>query len=383
MRPFFLSLFVLTLTLFSCKVTKKAYESGDYETAVFNSIERLRKSPNNKKSRETLKLAYPELVETLLDQVAQESRSSNPLRYERMADHYDLLNKIHDEIRRSPAAKKVITNPRFFGSEYAEATQRSAEARYALGKQELDRGRQGDRESAKEAYYHFAKAQEWQPGYRDAADQQMEALDYATILIQIESIPMHSRALQLSNEFFENQLAEYIASAPFSPFVRFLVPGEASRLNRQPDQILQMTFDDFVVGQAYVKETVSERLRDSVVVGEVEIKEDSVADVYGTVEAKVHRFHKEISSRGLLDFRVLDARSGAVITQQKFPGTFIWVDRWGYYQGDKRALDEEDQQYMRKNRELPNPPPQDLFIEFTRPIFSQVTNFVGNYYQNY
>ena len=383
MRPMILILLSILLFGSACKVTKKAYQEGDYETAVLNSVERLRSSPQNKKSRETLYLAYPVLVETLQDEIAQESRSSNPLRWEKVAQRYDLLNRVYDEILRSPAAMEVISSPKFFGSEYSNATLKAAESRYALGKQALEQGKQGQRERAKEAFYHFEKALEWRSGFRDADALRMESRDVATLIIQIEPIPMHSRALQLSNEFFESQLAEYIATAPLSPFVRFLTPGESSRLTREPDQILRMSFDDFVVGQAYVKETVVERVRDSVIVGEVKIKTDSVADVYGTVKAQVHRFHKEISSGGLLDLRIIDPQTGAIISQRKFPGSFIWVDRWGYYQGDERALSSEDKDYMRRRREAANPPPQDLFIEFTKPIFSQATSFVADYYQNY
>ncbi|GAB4406222.1 MAG: hypothetical protein OHK0039_07800 [Bacteroidia bacterium] len=371
----------LILVLSACKVTQKAYERGDYETAVFNSIERLRRSPENKKASQTLAEAYPAMQTYLQEQIEQLKLSNNPLRWEAVARNYETLNRAYDEIQRSPAARRIIRSPQQYQREYGEATRLAAESRYALGIQGLQRAQAGDRNSAKDAYEHFRRALEWRPGFRDAEDRSLEALDLATIYIEVEPIPMHSRALALSNEFFENQLFEYMASSPISPFVRFVSAADTRTLRRDPDHILRMGFDDFVVGQAYVKETVMQRRRDSVVVGTVKISEDSTVNVYGTVEAEMHQFMKQISSSGLLDLRIIDGRTGTILAQRKFPGTFVWTDRWGFYQGDKRALDPEDEDFVRKRSESPNPPPQVLFVEFTKPIFSQVTAFVSDYYR--
>ncbi|MEL6589837.1 MAG: hypothetical protein AAFQ68_07155 [Bacteroidota bacterium] len=369
--------------LSACKSTKRAYQKGDYETAIFNSIERLRKIPNNKKARQTLSQAYPDFLTYMQDNIDQAKISGDQLRWEEVAGYYNLLNRVYDDIQRSPAAKEVIRNPKRFTSEYREATQKAAEVRYFLGKQGLEQGRSGQREAAKDAYFHFGKALEWQPGYRDAENLMLEAQDLATLYVQIEPIPMHSRTLALSNEFFENQIAEYIASTTFNPFIRFFMPSQVASMGRNADQLVRMQFDDFVVGQAYVKETVVNRQRDSVVVGKVNITPDSTVNAYGTVKAEVHHFQKQITSTGLLDMKIIDIRTGRVVSQRKFPGTFVWYDYWGFFNGDERALEKADDRYLRKNREIPAPPPQDLFIEFTRPIFSQVTDYVSNFYRNY
>ncbi|MEO1451996.1 MAG: hypothetical protein AAFV07_20865, partial [Bacteroidota bacterium] len=202
-------LLIVVTGLFGCRSTKKAYERGDYDTAVVNSIERLRRSPNNKKSRETLRAAYPALIDYMLEQVEQDKLSSHPLRWEDVARHYGVLNKVYDEIRRSPAASDVIRNPQNFQAEYNSATLKAAESRYALGSQRLDDGRRGDREAAKEAFTHFGEALRWRKNFRDAVALKAEAREYATLYVLVENIPMHSRTLSLSNEFFENQMFEY------------------------------------------------------------------------------------------------------------------------------------------------------------------------------
>ena len=383
MRSILSSLIVLAIIFSACKSTKKAYQRGDYETAVFNSVKRLQSSPKNKKSRETLAKAYPDMVDFYEDQIQNLKLGNDTYRWEKVIDYYEILNRAYSEISRIPAARTIIPNPKNYQSELNDAQYKAAEVRYALGMQDLELGRQGNRFKAKEAFYSFRKVDELQRGFRDTQDRMYEAKDLATVMVVIEPIPMHSRTLALSNEFFDNQMTEFIKATKMSPFVQFITPQETRMLNRDPDHVIQMVFDDFVVGQAYVKETVFNRTQDSVVVGEVEISPDSVADVYGSVKAEVHQFQKEISSSGLLDFRIIDGRSGSIVSQRKFPGTFVWFDKWGFYNGDDRALTDEDEEFMRRKRESPNPPPQDLFIEFTKPIFDQVTNYVRNYYRDY
>ena len=375
---------IICISFASCKSTKKAYKKGDYETAVFNSIDRLRKSPNNKKARETLKLAYSDLSADLLKQVANARKSPDPFRFESIVDHYSVLTRIYREVQRAPGAKRILTSVKDYSSDLNSAKLKAAEVRYAQGERALAQAmEEGDREIAKQAFFHFQKADNYQPGFRSSRAKMEDARAYATLFIKIDPIPMHSRTLSLTNEFFENQMTEYIRSHPTSEFIQFVSARQDMPEDRVPDQIIRMIFDDFVVGQSYIKEKVIERTRDSVVVGSVEIKPDSTADVYGTVKAEVHQFQKEITSSGLLDMQIIDGRTGELLTQRKFPGTFIWYDKWGFFNGDKRAITEEDKDFTRKRKESREPLPQDLFIEFTKPIFTQVTGFVTEYYRNY
>ena len=374
------------ILLAGCSSGKKSYQQGDYGEAVFQSTKRLRQSPNNKKALETIANAYPQMVRYNLDRVNNLKRSGKVARWEDIMSLYDELNRAYDEIQRSPAALRLVPEARSYISEFELARLKAAEARYAIAEKEMVIAVSGDREAAKRAYDSFEIADDLQPGFRDARLRMEMALDLATVYVKIEPIPMHSRALELSNEFFQNKIIEYARSANINTFVRFLTEKEFKSFNKQPDQNIQMIFDDFVVGQAFVKETVEQRVRDSVVVGTVDVTEGGekvTKDVYETVKVEVHIFEKKLESSGLLDFRIVDSNNGAVITQQKFPGTHIWIDYWGFFNGDERALTKEDKNRLRKKREVMPPPPQDLFVAFTEPIYGQITRFVRDYYRGY
>ena len=66
---------------------------------------------------------------------------------------------------------------------------------------------------------------------------------------------------------------------------------------------------------------------------------------------------------------------------EKFPGEFVWVNKWGSFNGDERALTRE-QINIANQRPMQPPPPQNLFIEFCKPIYGQMRSKVESYYSN-
>lgn len=367
-----------SLLLCACQTGQKAYQQGNYEEAVLDAVKRLRNNPDSRKAAEAIQAAYPALVKYYQTQVNQAKTSSNPLRWEKVMDRYARLNRIFDEIQRSPVALDLLGQPQSFERDYELAKRKSVEARYALGKSELEKGY---RENAKLAYEHFDRLLALQPSYRDAEDLKYQALEMATLFIAVEPIPLQSQRYKFSAEFFQNQILEHFNTRSRNDFVRFIPTGDETLRTRKPDHVIKMIFDDFIVGQAYIKETVLDRTRDS-----VKIKAtvgDSTVDAYTKVNAKMHIFQKEISSSGRLDLQILDAAGKTTLTQRKFPGTFVYYDEWGFFQGDKRALTDNDLDIITRNNPLPDPLPQTLFLEFTKPIYDQVTGFIRQYYRNY
>ena len=104
--------------------------------------------------------------------------------------------------------------------------------------------------------------------------------------------------------------------------------------------------------------------------------------VYGTVKAVLYHYTKTTTSKGIVSFRIIDAKTGALLSVQKMPGEFVWKSEWATFNGDERALSPEQIQLTRQ-KELPAPAPQELFIEFTRPIYDQITTKLKEFYKGY
>lgn len=375
--PFFL---LCAILFFDCSSGKKAFERGDYYDAVLKAVNRLRQKPNHKKSRETLREGYPLALQTLEQDARNSLTGNHPFKYRETLRSYELINAMYEEIRRSPGALRVIPRPKNYYDKMAEIKQKAAKESYDAGIIALKRE---TREDAKKAYFLFQDANTFVSNYKDVRKKLEEALFIATLKVVVEQIPVPTR-YDLSARFFQDKIEEYLHSHFRSnQFVRFYTPREAER-EKLPyvDQYLRLQFDDFVVGETHVLRDTETISRDSVKVGTVTLEDGTKKDAYGTVKAKLTVWKKEVSSRGLFSMKVYNARTNAVLSHEKFSGEFVWLSQWGSFNGDERALTEE-QLAICKNSEVPPPPPQDLFIEFTRPIYDQLLPAVNNFYSRY
>ena len=357
-----------------CSTGKKAFEKGNYDQAVALAVNRLQKDPDNAKALRTLKQAYQFAEEEHQTRIKEISASADVYRWEAILNEYERLNTLAESIRRCPSCREAVGEKPKYVTQITEAKLKAAEVRYANGQKLLA---EQNRLSAKTAYQDFERAEQLYPGFKDAKQKIDEAYAAAILKVVVEPVIVSRGQYELSNEYFQNKIYEYLQKYERSSFIKFYTPKEARTKFFVPDQVLTLSFDDFVVGQTYLKEKEQEVKRDSVVIAKKDDKE-----VYGTVKAQFITFEKNISSSGLLDFRIMDWKTKNIITQEKMPGTFIWRDEWATYKGDERAL-ADDHKKMLKRKESPNPNPQFLFVEFTKPIYAQLTNKIQSFYRRY
>lgn len=379
MNPVRLLILIGVLFLTACTSGKKAYERGDYFEAVMQSVNRLRQNPDHDKSRETLKNSYPLAVDWLVTDANNQIASNSPSKWRNAIASYDKINQMYETIRQSPGALKVIRDPKNYYAEIGPLKEKAAEESYNAG---IDALMKGTRDEAKRAYYNFSDAQAFVPGYKDVIEYLDKSKFEATLKVIIEQVAVPAR-YSLSGDFFQDKVEEYLhQNYPDRGFIKFYTPEEAKNINLpKVDQILRIQFDDFSVGNTTVKEKEETVKRDSVKVGEAKVDGKTIP-VYNTVSAKLITTRKEVVSSGLLSMIIVDANSNGVLTHKKFPGEYSWVSTWGRFNGDERALSDQ-QLAICKRKELQPPVAQDLFLEFTRPIYNQLIPALQGFYRNY
>jgi hypothetical protein len=222
------------------------------------------------------------------------------------------------------------------------------------------------------------KANEYVGGYRNVNDRIVEALEMAIFKVVVQK-PITPQAYQLTSDFFYNNLMVQMSQTTATGFVRFYSEEEAvnERLT-QPDHYLVLDFNEFSVGNMHETKSTVELKRDSVITGTTTVSGKS-QNVYGTVKADFTTFKREVSAQGTLSVKIINAVNNRVEENRNFPGKYVWVNEWASYNGDDRALTDRQKQ-MAKNEPAMPPPQQDLFIEFTKPIFNQTVSFVRTYY---
>lgn len=378
MKTFLHSLLaLLVLTIVSCATGKNALEKGNYETALDRAINRLQSNPDNKKSQDVLIEGYRLASNYHMDYIRMLAVNNDPNKWEATYYQYKQLNSYYRQIQRCPACLSLVM-PKSYISEESEAARKAAEYQIELGNNALATN---TIEGGRRAFKHFNFALNFDRNVPNIDSLLTDARNMGTVRVLIEPIPIHSRNLELTNEYFENRVIEYLDRFSQGRFVQFFTVDEAEQIDLQPDQIVSMQFDDFVLGQTLIESKTKEVKRDSVVVGQFTDDKGVKHDVYNTVKAELTINRKTLSSQGVMNFEIRDAYTNRILTNRKLPSKDVWVHEWASFNGDSRALT-RDEIEMSKLKELPPPPPQTLFIGFVDRIYDQIIGSISNFYRD-
>ena len=359
-----------------CATGEKALKQGNYDKAVFQATKRLKSDTDNVDALLTLRNAYPTAQRKHLQNIDFAKRSSDRFKWEGVARGYNDLNELADAIRSTPAAQSVVPNAVFYVDELNDAREQAAAKRYEVGESLLARG---DHASGREAVDHFSMAERMMPGYRDVRAKLAVAREQATVKVVINPIACATRDIDVV--FIENSMRTFLNDYRPGEFVRFYSAAEAQASGiATPDQIVDMKFDGFAIGQSKVIEKSQEVRKDNVVIGQT--RSIPPLDVVGSVKATVITHKKTVSSNAQLDFQIRDGRTGRVLRHKKLPGSYVWEHEWGTFRGDERAVPGNLKRIVNQNDAQP-PGRQELFVGFAEPIFQQACGEMRDFYQRY
>lgn len=363
------------MLLLSCSSPKNQFEKGNYEKAVELSIKKLRKKPSNSKQQAILKAAYAYAVQVSEQKIIQFEQSTYEFKWDNVISQFKKMQSLYIALLRCPGCLEVVT-PVDYQQKLNEALAQGASSYVSAGlkamaTQQKDKGR--------EAYRYFLTAKGYKQDFIGIDDYLVNAQSLGTEIIGISNIPVASKGLELSTAFFQQQLLQLLNQLNYR-FASFVALETLEAEGVSPDQVVDLSFDDYSIGQTYLKETRETVVRDSVNVGEVRDSLGNKTLVYGKVEAELQRFEKTIESGGLLNIAIVQPATRQTLYQQKIPSTFIWTNDWVVYQGDKRALTDQEVN-LTKNKEILPPSPQELFHAFTQPLFDQTAGIVRQRYR--
>lgn len=380
MRHAFLLIMILNLITISCSRSgKKALEKGNFYEAVRQSTEKLRKDPNNQDAAEVLKKAYRFGAEDYLKNVERARISNQPFKYERVTESYQKLNEMYEMIEKCSKCRSLVV-PTAYYSEYEENRNRAAEERIRAADAQLAKN---NRTAAKDAYNHLLAIKGFAPDYKGLDERLESALDAASLHVVVENPVLNSRLFQYSNQYFQDRINEYLqTNKRLNKFIRFYHPVEAESIKLKPDHVVRLEFLDFVVGQTLIQSDTKEVIsKDSVLIGTTKL-EGKELNIYDKVKAKYTLNKKTVRSNGILLMEITDYQNRKTLLKTEMPGEFIWTNEWANYNGDERALTKEQLKLTTVREEMP-PPPQQLFIEFCRPIYNQFTGRIKSFYDKY
>ena len=382
MQRYLLFLIACSLLLSSCSTGRKSLQQGNYYDAITKAASRLSNDPNNRKASEVVQDGYPLAVTYYQEEIDQVLTGNDPFKWKRTLEIMQTVNQMSDQIRRIPAARKLISNPKTYTTELVDVQNRAAQEYYDAGMDMLSRN---TRESAKQAFFHFQNADGLVRGYKDSQKKMLEAKNLATMNIVVEQIPVNGKYEYSAQFFYDNVFQMLNQQFQEKDFVHFYSPEQAEKSNlKYPDMVLQMGFYDFFIDRPQHFEENRDLSRQIEEQYQVKITKDSTVTRTRQVmkKGKIKIVTDQVASGGLLELKAVEFQSQKIVFTDKIPGQYTWENKYGVFVGDEEVLDKNLIAIV-NNKVLTPPASQDMFVLFTKPIFDQLTGKLTNYFRQF
>lgn len=382
MRKYIYFLLTGVLILNSCSTGQKSLDQGNYYDAIMKAVSRLSSDSDNRKASQVISEGYPMAVTYYQEEIDKVLTSNDPFKWKRTLEIMQTVNQMSDEIRRIPAARKLVSSPKNYTSEMTNVQNRAAQEFYDAGTDELSRK---TRENAKQAYFHFQNADGLVRGFKDSQQKMRLAKDMATLKVVVEQIPVNGKFEYSAQFFYDNVFQMLNQQFQEKDFVHFFSPEEAEKTKlKYPDMVLQMGFYDFFIDRPQHSEEEKTLSREIEEKYQVKINKDSTVTRTRMVpkKGKIKILTDQVGSGGLLELKAVEFQSKKIVFTDKIPGQFTWQNKYGIFVGDNEVLTNELTAILNNKMIMP-PPAQDMFVLFTKPIFNQLADKLTNYFRQY
>jgi hypothetical protein len=365
-------LFFGILAINACKSTKKLFDKGQYDKALYSALDDIKKKPGNTSAASILPQAYNEAAAKYENAIAgAKSGTTTAEKLDIIYKDYRALQKMYDAIAATPAAFGHVT-ARNYTSELSAAAEDAALFRYNAGMDMLQRG---DRISAQKAFENFKLTASYLPGYKDVEDRKAAAYDLAVANVVVDKFDQRFGGMNVNGDYFQNDIVRTLNNIGNSHYYQFYAINEPRARQVRVDQYMDINVYDIWFGQ------LASNSYSYSVSKEITEKDDRDPKLTRklTVTASVSVTRRVKDCRAIMDYRITDAASRRMIANDRIPAQYTWEKLTGNYTGDSRALGDKDWAIVRGTYN--NQPGYDeLYRQLTNQLMNQFNNRMRNIY---
>lgn len=377
MNKIYLLPLVALFILFGCKSASKAYESGDYQSAISRSLKKLQKDPYDYEAQDVLKKAYAFAVNKHQDEIRMLTASSSENRYEQIYYQYNTLQGLYRDIRDIPSADKAV-KPTDYSSYLETYKGKIADLHVEKGDTWM---KEGTRRGAREAYSQYRLALNHRPEsmvIKDKLEAAYEAAVVDVLLLPTNTYTGNINSYEVRN--FQNRIISQLANNSTYQFIRYFSETDLKAKKVKPLETVEVQLSHLDIGRAFDESSTREVSKD-VVVKETVYKPDSVVKQTSTVKAKIITTKRTVVSMGDV---VLTARDslGKVVWTEVVKGEHRWQTQFATYNGDERALSDTDMNLV-NSKEQKAPSESTVINEVLRQLGSNLSSRLQNHYTRY
>jgi hypothetical protein len=362
-------IFIPSTLVLGCASGLGAYKKGNYYEAVLESVQNLRRSPENKKSKQALALSYQAAVSLINTDIQNQINSNAYLKWKHVIGSYQQINNLYENIRTSPAALKIITKPIDAYKELKVAKDSAAVECYNAGIQEMLKG---TREDAKKAYFLFTDANNYSPGYKETIELMLQAKTNATLNVMVKASPNNNFGWNFDPVIFRSNRNQFVAF--------YTEQQVRDKSVQKVDQYLLVSVNGYQESRPSLSKNTQE-YQENIQVGTKKDSTGKEVPIKQLVKGQATVYDKQILSSGSLQLAIEDATRSALLNNSIIQGDQNWSCRWATCGGDMRAIPSGIKNFCGKPELYP--PSNFLINQTKKELDNKLSNAISEFYSSY
>lgn len=370
-KIFTLSLLLYSVLLFSCKGSKSSYRNDQKDLSML--IKRLTKRGSDDKVLEDIRSVYFPALQKAQQNISSYRYDPVPEKWGKIIPQMEAMQKMYDIINTNAYAVRMIQPVNFYRN-IKEAKDSAASDYYDYGNRYFEKD---GRENSKLAFTAFKVANEYSPNYKDARTKMQEAFDRSIVHVLVN--PLQYNGFGFNNNWnwnnysnrdqqFQYQLMNDLGGRRNNNIpARFYTEWDLRRENRAPDLVVDLVWQNMRFDQPMDRTTSYNRSR------QIETGKDTAnRPIYQTVNATVFVTERQLNADADLNIIITDAVNRRQVEWQNLPSNYRYSFEYATYQGDRRALDDNDWNLINRTNNQQMPTREDALQEMMRRIYSDV-----------
>ncbi|WP_274474440.1 hypothetical protein [Mangrovimonas aestuarii] len=365
------ALIVMAISCSSRKQMEKALNSGNYDHAISTALKKLATN-KDKKSKEDfivmLQAAYKKATNRDLNRINQLKQDGNPEFYKSIFEIYADLNARQEAIK---PLLPLYVNGRMVKFEFNDYTSQIVQAKNEASNYLYNKGLEllnsNSKFDSREAYNTFNYIQRINPNYKDVKQLMQEAHFLGTnfVIVSVSNqtqqvIPkrLEQDLLNMNTYNLNDFWTAYHAQPSSDVDYDYSMELQLKNINISPEQIRERSYNrekEVVDGWEYLLDRNGNVVKDSL--GN-DIKIDKIVRVQCNI-IEVSQF-KSSQVKGRVIYQ--DLKSRQPLDNFPLASEFIFENIYASYQGDSRALTDEDRRLI-NGRPVPFPSNEQMVYD--------------------
>jgi hypothetical protein len=371
------------------KQADKAYQLGDYDSAVESCIASLQAKRDYDKSLTLMNEIFPIAVKSHIRAIDRLPSSGNDFYNDKIVQHFTDLIHLVEIVENLNHPKTEVwffkANVQDYSDALNEAKLNASEAHYKVGKTYLSSEKVED---FRKAAYEFKLALSFNTPYKDAHELYADARKLGTLQIAVLTFENKSGKNKfgavgetLSNKLIshlmnDSQLMEFtnfVNRDQIDLIIEELKLGQSGLVHdesivdvgnlKNVDRLISGAISQIIISPPNHKKerkTLTKNVKTGSEVFTDSLGQQQTVDIYSDVKAHVV-YHNIIASVTVTaNVKVVDVETSSLFFNKNITRTIDYSHKWATYRGDSRALDWSTQ--ILSNRKEKSPPPSETLL---------------------